>query len=64
MIFLEIKNDLQRVIVDAFSLFTSDNINSIPITDLGKVIRYLGMYMVYYVRKLMGYKYTYNTYYL
>ncbi|XP_015365777.1 PREDICTED: EF-hand calcium-binding domain-containing protein 2-like [Diuraphis noxia] len=38
----EIKNDLQKIIVDAFSLFTSDNINSIPITDLGKVIRYLG----------------------
>lgn len=46
MIFLEIKNDLQKVIVDAFSLFTNDNINSIPTTDLGKVIRHLGMYSI------------------
>ncbi|XP_060874730.1 dynein regulatory complex protein 8-like [Metopolophium dirhodum] len=38
----EIKNDLQKIIVDTFSLFTSDNINSISISDLGKVIRYLG----------------------
>ncbi|XP_060833774.1 dynein regulatory complex protein 8-like [Rhopalosiphum padi] len=39
----EIKNDLQKMIVDAFSLFTSaDNINIIPITDLGKVIRHIG----------------------
>lgn len=49
MIFLEIKNDLQKAIVDAFSLFTNDNdndnINSISITDLGKVIRYLGTYI-------------------
>ncbi|KAE9544324.1 hypothetical protein AGLY_001503 [Aphis glycines] len=38
----EIKNDLQKIIVDAFSLFTNENINTIPTTDLGKVIRHIG----------------------
>jgi len=46
-IFLEIKNDLQKIIVDAFSLFTHDNINIISITDLGKAIRHLGTYIIY-----------------
>lgn len=38
----EIKNNLQQVIADAFSLFTDENTNIISITDLGKVIRNLG----------------------
>lgn len=43
--FLEIKNDLQKIIVDAFSLFTNDNINMIPTSDLGKVIRHIGTHV-------------------
>lgn len=30
--------------MDAFSLFTNENINTIPTTDLGKVIRHIGMH--------------------